>query len=145
MENGSQNYPFEETQFWTAHRQVTTHAPDGTEIYVDEGICELLETLWGLGYETAFSCSGGEETNPSKQLKGKIHKGYIYFETPAMAGRFMETAAKVLPVRRYAYSIETAGGLQGQVVRFHDKMIPLFLAVFQREETMLPAYSHQGT
>lgn len=132
MQNGS-DFPLEESQYWTSHNQVVTHAPDGTEIYVDEDICELLETLWALGYTTAFSCSGGKSTNPAKPLADKTQKGYIYFETESMAKNFMQTASKSLPLKRYSYYLEKQGGLQGKVIYFHERMIPLFVKVFKKD------------
>lgn len=140
MQNGS-DFPLKESQYWTSHNQVITHAPDGTEIYVDEDICELLETLWGLGYTTAFSCSGGKSTNPAKPLADKSQKGYIYFETESMAENFMETAGKSLPLKRYSYYLETHGGLQGKVIYFHERMIPLFLKAFKKDGIHLAAES----
>lgn len=133
MENGT-SFPWVESQYFTSHRQVISHAPDGTEIYVDEGISELLETLWALGYLTTFSCSGGKSTNPAKPLEDKTQRGYIYFETVEMAASFMKTAVAFLPLKKYPYFLEEEGGLQGQVIRFHEKMIPLFLKVFQKDE-----------
>lgn len=143
MQNGS-DLSLKESQYWTSHNQVATYAPDGTEIYVDEDICELLETLWALGYTTAFSCSGGKSTNPVKRLDDKTQKGYIYFETETMAKSFMETASKSLPVKRYSYYLEKQGGLQGQVIYFHERMIPLFIKAFKKDGThLVPENSKQ--
>lgn len=132
MKDGYEGVPLEELQYWTSHRQIPVHAPDGTLIHVDEGISELLTELWQQGYSTAYSCSGGFE-NLSRALEEKSGEGYIYFETEEMAKNFFETAKKTLPPRRHSYYLENAGGLQGKVIRFHAKMIPLFLETFKNE------------
>lgn len=136
VEDGYAGVPIEDLQYWTSHHQVPVHAPDGNLIYVDEGISELLVTLWSLGYTTAYSCSGGTE-NISRSLENKKAEGYIYFETEDMARNFVTTASKKLPARRNSYYLETAGGLQGKVIRFQAKMIPLFLETFKADNSKL--------
>lgn len=129
MKDGYEGVPLRDLQFWTSHNQVPATAPDGNTIYVDEGICELLLALWGKGYETVYSCSGGHE-NISRALEDKTGEGYIFFETEEMATRFIRTVTKVFPVRKNPYYLEQSGGLQNKVVRFHWDMVPLFLKVF---------------
>lgn len=138
MENGSAKLDFEENQWWTAHEQVQVFAPDGTEIYVDAKIADLMKALWSLGYETIYSCSGGESDNPQITLKEDKQDGYIYFQTEDMAENFMVTVEASFPCLKYPYYIESAGGLRGQVVRFHADMIKIFLKAFSEKASKKP-------
>lgn len=129
MKNRSIKESLEQTQLWTSHRQVSAYAPDGMEIFVDEGIKDLLETLWAEGYETIYSCSGGKPTNrPDKENPDNI--GYIYFQTRDMAHSFMDAVESVAPVETHPYFLEFEGGLKNQVVRFEACMVPLFETAF---------------
>lgn len=129
MKNRSIKESLEQTQWWTSHRQVSAQAPDGMEIFVDEDIKDLLEALWMQGYETIYSCSGGEPKNhPDKENPDTI--GYIYFQTRDMAYKFMREVEPGLPVATHPYFLEFEGGLKDQVVRFEARMIPLFESVF---------------
>ena len=129
MQNRSLKESLEQTQLWTTHRQVSAYAPDGMEIFVDEDIKDLLEALWAQGYETIYSCSGGEQTNhPDKENPDNI--GYIYFQTRDMAHQFMEAVEPGAPVATHPYFLEFEGGLKDQLVRFEVCMIPLFEAAF---------------
>lgn len=131
MENRSLKETLEETRLWTLHLQVQAYAPDGTEIYVDENIKDLLETIWHLGYETIYSCSGGEKTNSHAPDKILDWHGYIYFQTTVMAKNFMEALDKGMPADKHRYFLEVDGGLKDQAVRFDPEMVPLFEKVFK--------------
>jgi hypothetical protein len=129
MKNRSIKKSLDQTQLWTSHQQVSAYAPDGMEIFVDKDIKELLEALWAQGYETIYSCSGGEPTNrPGKENPDSI--GYIYFQTRDMAHRFMNAVEPSVPVAIHPYFLEFEGGLKDQIIRFETCMIPLFESVF---------------
>lgn len=64
----------------THHPQVFREV-DGEEVWVDEGIAEVLDRLWAAGLRTFSSCQGGPPTG---------QRGWISFDTPEEAKRGAE-------------------------------------------------------
>lgn len=129
MIDGYANMPFEEQQAIATHLQIEIAAPDGTLIIVDEGVAVLLRTLWRLGYETRFSCQGGDadniyNINASDEI---VTDGYIYFEVEEMAISAFSVISSIFPVKDFPlYNIDSRA-----VLRFSPYAIPLIEYAFR--------------
>lgn len=67
----------------TVHPQIPAWHPHQGSIMVDHLLAEILEALWSRGICTLYSCQRSETDR----------KGYILFESPWHAERFLELAA----------------------------------------------------
>lgn len=55
------------------------------DIFIDEGIAPLIQALWDQGYDTTFSCQGGNVDEGTRWR----HNAYISFRTFDDGVRFM--------------------------------------------------------
>jgi hypothetical protein len=99
MIDGYSGTPFEEQRKLADHLQVSVTAPDGVAIVVDKGLKFLLLELWEKGYETRYSCQGGDKDNfynlrPQDEASAE---GYIFFTTEAMALSFFSVVDSIFP------------------------------------------------
>lgn len=124
MIDGYSNTSFEEQQALAVHLQTEAIAPDGTTIVVDEGIAPLLRALWSLGYNTRFSCQGGDRDNfynlsPEDEESAE---GYIFFEAEEMALSVYGVIYSMFPVEEYPlYHIDSRA-----ILRFSPQAITMF-------------------
>lgn len=116
---------FDDLQVVTTHLQAQLLTPNGSSVAVDELLAPLLSTIWELGYETRFSCQGGdapENSLNSKSENREDFEGYIFFATPEMGRNFLEVVKKNFPAgENTLYSIDGHG-----IVRFVHESITLF-------------------
>lgn len=124
MIDGYSNIPFGEQQTLSTHTQIQVQAPNGETIVVDEALVSLLHDLWGRGYDTRFSCQGGERDNAlnTSPEDGSDSEGYIYFETEEMALSFFAVVHTLFPVDKYPlYYIDSRA-----FIRFKPSAIIMF-------------------
>ena len=62
---------------WLMHEQAWTTTPEGEHVEVDAGMVSALQSIWGLGFRTLYSCEG-TATEPA----------YVMFPTALERDRF---------------------------------------------------------
>jgi hypothetical protein len=114
---------FEEAQAESDHPQARALTPEGVEVHVDAALAPLLTELWKLGYETRYSCEGGEGKNKEDRY-GDDREGYIYFENLAMGFYFVQMIKKEItePIDQL-WRIDSG---PYSTIRFDKSMIPAF-------------------
>lgn len=138
MRNGASSMSLARTNLYAKHANISVTSPDGTVIFVDEALGHLLPALWSQGYQTVFSCGGGQPTNENYLERDMDLYGYIYFEQEDDAVRFMQAAEDRFPPSVYPYFLETNGGITNCIVRFEPRMVSLFEDLFQPTGFELP-------
>lgn len=114
---------FEEAEAESDHPQARAFTPAGVEVHVDAALADLLTELWKLGYETRYSCEGGQGRNEDDRY-GDDREGYIYFENRSMEFSFVQLVKKEVtePIDQL-WRLD--GGLYS-TIRFDKSMIPAF-------------------
>lgn len=73
--------------FRMRHNTITT----SKGIPVDQGIAELVEMLWTIGFDTQFSCQGDTELfDPSGNLENNTDSAHIIFTNVEQGVKFAE-------------------------------------------------------
>lgn len=128
------DFTFEEAQEYNNHPQALAFTPEGVEVYVDAGLSNLLTMLWSLGYETLYSCEGGEGKNQDDRY-GDDREGYLYFENLAMGFYFVQMIKKEItdPIDQL-WRIDSGAA---SVIRFEKEMIPAFENAVQKYGTSI--------
>lgn len=107
----------------TDHRQITLRR-GGEALDVDEGLADLLPTLWAAAVNTAYSCQG----NPGGDMDDPANLAYVAFTSAKDTARFAARVPADRPGWLWCVEHKTVGARDS--VHFPPVDLPWLLARF---------------